>query len=395
MVDAQIMGDAHDGSLQAIEPPSGRYEYTLATDDASLAALRNDWQRLYSNAARPRLSQCFEWAKCAWECFGRQRGAKLHCLVARSNGEAVLIWPLIIRREYYVWSIARQLGMTSDYSGPLVHHDFANSDLIADAWAHLSRSAPCDVIWLLRVREDSPMHKTPLAGVVVIPGEPAPYVSFDEFKSWDDFCHSLSKNLREQLFRKRRRLEEMGTLRFEVMSVDDDHDSLLAWLFTRKQEWLADTGKPSPEMHALEIRDFCRVIVKTRTMPGRVLLQVLWLDDRPIAAGLISVDEHFLEDRISAFDLEYGKYSPGMIFLLYRLEWAFRHGLPFDFRPGTESYKKSWANRTCETYRYEFFKTGWGRMHLLLYRRVRGGRIGQLIRKAGVARERMRQGRSA
>lgn len=391
---AQFRLNEHRGGMTApikIQPeatPSGKPERPMpriepatdarcqiVTDGTALAALGAEWQALCRDATGYHFSQSFEWCLCGWQTIGQPRGRTLHTLIMREDGQAVLIWPMVLERRH-LWSILRPLGSeTTEYSRVLVADRPDAESLIAEAWRILRRTARADVAVLHNVQAGTPLHRV-IAADRSYRTELAQTTSSlqrADYRDWDSYYRTLSKSFRSELGRKRRRLAELGAFTIEQVTRDAERGQVLDWLLQHKLQWLARTGLDNPWLATAQYRDFLRAIIARPSPVGEIVMFAMRLDGRIVGAQLCGVDRVRLEGYIGAFDGEFGKYSPGQILLGHILKWAFECGLDIDFRIGDQSYKRSWINRESEAITYEIADSPRGALYIAARRAERLG----------------------
>lgn len=360
----------HPEDVQTSAEESDRYE--IVADPLALEALRSQWDALYQRAAQPYFSQSFPWCWTSWQIVGKPRGRCLHCLVARRNGRVVLIWPFVVHRAG-PWSLARPLGPeTSEYSDVLVEEGPQADARIAAAWQVLRRTCRCDIIALPLVRSTSKLHQT--LSVQATPAffetDPTSYVSRANFDTWEAYERSLGSDTRRKIARTRRRLKEKGELVFEPVVEPDQCEGVIDWILRQKQERLVETRLKNPWLHTPEYRSFLAAMASAPPAPsGRLIISVLRLDGAVIAADIARVDKTRIEGINKVFDPDFGPYGLGQMLQEDCLKWAFAQGRDFDFRLGSETYKRHWANGTCDVVSYEFANSAWGRTYVS-YRNV-------------------------
>ncbi len=151
---------------------------------------------------------------------------------------------------------------------------------------------------------------------------------------------------------KLNRLRREGDVRFDRRS---DADSITALLPTFFEQHIARrssvrSGAASGFVDGGR-RRFVERLVELLAPTGQLLLDVLWLDGRPLAFNLLLVDpdrrRHVLV--LLTFDLEVARHSPGLLLLRHTLEAtieAANDGVEIlDFSIGEHGYKYRFANR--------------------------------------------------
>jgi CelD/BcsL family acetyltransferase involved in cellulose biosynthesis len=138
-----------------------------------------------------------------------------------------------------------------------------------------------------------------------------PYVTIDG-TSWDKYEKGLSRNLRGDLRRRRRRLEEEGHLTLDVRDGTEGLDELLEEGFGVEGSGWKDAEGTSIKAHP-GVRRFYTEVAQWASEHGLLRLGFLRLDGRALA-----FDYCFEFDRIhymlkTGHDPAYGSFSPGKV----------------------------------------------------------------------------------
>jgi CelD/BcsL family acetyltransferase involved in cellulose biosynthesis len=335
--------------------------YEVVTDIAHFLELRSDWNALLEQVPQAYFSQSFDWCRVAWEQIAAPRRRRLHCIVAREGGRAVLIWPFVLSRRA-LWSFAYPLGSeTTEYTSPLVLDDSASDQRIEEGWNILRRSSCADVIFLPYVRADSPAHRILSKQRTALP--PALnrswFVNTKTVDNWEQYVASLKRSHRGDLRRTRRRLSELGMLSFEPAVDQNRCAAAIDWILAQKQEWLVRKSRENPWLRDIEYKNFL-IEMAGNSVGGSLIISVLRLDEKIIAAALARIDKVRAECLNTVYDRAYGKYGPGQLLIEECVKWAFEHDLIYDLRIGDEPYKGDWATDTCNTFNFDFANSKWG-----------------------------------
>ncbi len=345
---------------------SDRYE--IISEPRALEALKQDWDALYGRAAQPYFSQSFAWCWTSWQTVGKPRGRRLHCMVARQQSRAVLIWPFVVHR-LGPWSVARPLGPeTTEYTCVLVEDGPAASTRIENAWKTLRATCSADIIALPLVRSGSALQRllssdTTPAFVEI---DPTSYVSLNHYPDWDSYFQSLDAHMRKGLRRRRRRLEEIGSLVFEPMVPPGESPAAIDWVLRQKCERLGETRLHNPWMLTPEYRNFLVAMAVKPESAGRLFVSTLRLNNQIIAAEIYRRDKFRIEGLIPVFDPAFAAYGPSQILKEESLRWAFAQGCDYDLRLGKEPHKAIWVTGACDVVSYEFGGTRWGSTYVFL-----------------------------
>jgi len=170
--------------------------------------------------------------------------------------------------------------------------------------------------------------------------QPAPFVDWSRFGSWDEFLRGLRQQPRyraQDTQRRRRKVErEVGALRFVV------HDATAA-VFEKCLRW------KSAQYVATRIEDLFadeRNVELFRELRRRDLLTVsaLYAGERLAAVHIGVIFERRFCSWVPAYDPELRQYAPGRLLLEEILAYSHDSGhAQFDFLVGGEPYKFCYA----------------------------------------------------
>jgi CelD/BcsL family acetyltransferase involved in cellulose biosynthesis len=120
--------------------------WEIVGDAGALRALEGDWNALWERAGDAYATERFAWCWAAWTQVAQPLGRRLHCVVGRSGGRVVLIWPFVLFR-YALWKRARPLAPeVAEYSGVLVERDALADARVATAWQMLCTTGRPDAV---------------------------------------------------------------------------------------------------------------------------------------------------------------------------------------------------------------------------------------------------------
>jgi len=330
--------------------------------------LEREWRGLCNRVPDHYFTQGFDWCRASWEKIAEPRGRRLHCLVVRQDRRAVLIWPLVTYRQRF-WSIARPLGPeTTEYTAPLVEDGPHSAQWIAEAWRIVRKTSISDVIFLPYVRADSPLHRIISREEAAVPPriDKTSYINWDAYPDWDSYYHTLDRKERQGVSRRRRRLSELGTLTFRPMIDPHECPEVVDWMLAQKADWLRRTGRQSPWRDGDEYRRFLVALSSRTEGVPRMVISLLSLDGKFVAAALSRRDNARLEGVIIVFDPAYRQFGPGKILQEAVIRWACEQRLIFDYRIGAEAYKRHMSNGECDAISYAFANSLWGKAYFRL-----------------------------
>lgn len=165
----------------------------------------------------------------------------------------------------------------------------------------------------------------------------------------------LGRNRRYTLQRKTKCLRGAGRMAYSRATSPADIDAAFDSLVTlHQQRW--STGSSGGVFANERSKRFHREIVRVLSERGRVSIDLLWLDERPIA-GIYGFDyQGVYYFYLPGFDpAVLPKASPGLLLLYHRIEQSIPDGeRTVDLLQGAQPYKLEWSNdlRRSVTLRY-------------------------------------------
>ena len=383
---------------------SGAFAVELVTDPERFRSLKTEWDALWTRCGAKGIFQTFDCCLHMWEAIAQPEGRTLFCLVGWDHGRMVAVWPLTTQRRL-AWKVLRPLEATgAEYVNILIDSTIDAQSWIASAFQFAVRRSRCDFALLAYVRVGTELNRAlhlflssakgtdagpeagegtrcPLRGtldtVPVLRGflknstiEPdiGAYARLSEARDWESYYSSLSDRHRRNHESLRRRLANLGEVRFEIVEAGDPRCSgLIRWMLDQKKTWCERTNKKGHWVFSDHYRDFLTRLLSRPGTSSRAILLVLTLNSEPVAAKLGAITISLLELLIAGFDPRYAKYSPGMRLDEYWVRWAVEQKLDCDFGNGSERYKKFWSrDNIVETSRYLIPNSLWGRVFLQL-----------------------------
>jgi CelD/BcsL family acetyltransferase involved in cellulose biosynthesis len=334
---------------------SGRQpdRFEIVDNFDAFKCLKGDWEALSARISQLRFSQSFVWCCTSWEAVEGPRGRSLHCVVARNRGRAVLIWPFTLYRKSYL-VVAAPLGCVySEYPEPLVEPGPEAEQRIDAAWDVLRKRCGCDVITLRHVREGSAVHRLMCRNKEKpILRKANHYVKWRGHETWESYARTLSTmDLSSDTRRRQRRLEERGTVTFDVVE-GPECAPVIDWTLTEKVKQLARTNRRGPWLGSRAYRDLLIGGASRGGRWGRVAAFVLKFENQIIATQLARIDQSRIEALVMVYDGAFSRYGPGKTLQLASLRWAFERGLEFDLRGGDEPYKRRLATHETSVFNF-------------------------------------------
>jgi CelD/BcsL family acetyltransferase involved in cellulose biosynthesis len=186
--------------------------------------------------------------------------------------------------------------------------------------------------------------------------ERSPYVQLEG--DWEEFEGRLPGKRRADLRRRTRRLQELGTYRFEC----DDGSERLAELVNEGIEveaagWEGRDGTPIAASG--ETRQFYEQVASWAAGRGCLRLFFLRLDGKAIAFAYCLLHAGSLSVLKIGFDPSYARFAPGLLLTREMLAHSFESGLrTYEFLGRAEPYKLIWTRRCRDRVRLQAFPPG-------------------------------------
>ena len=325
-----------------------------------IADLKNDWKKLAQLGAEPfTYFQSFDWSYKWCEQFSSSNPGEVHdkpqVFVLRHEGRVAMILPLIINKSRAaVKVLVRMTDPLGQYTNLLHDPELFDVALGKQVIDMIKQTTSCDAIAMNHIPAESL-----LADIADGDGfrereeHKSSMLNLDLIEDWDEYSKTLSKSQRRTRKRKRKQLEEMGELRFEVHFADTaEYKHLVEECLKMKRVWLEETGRREGILHDEKTQEFLTGLDCETDAQGQhegALVMALLLDGVPIGLeiGMISNRDYY--SFLGAIDWKYNKYSPGVVQMEDSQKWAKDQGLRYyDFLGDPSQYKSSWTNVTSD-----------------------------------------------
>lgn len=299
-----------------------------------LDVVSDDWTRLADAAGNVFSTQ--EWASMWWRHFGAER--KL-CLIASrdSAGSVVALLPLYLNRSRPL-RVLRFLGHgAADQLGPVCAA--ADRERVARGLRQVLADRRWRADLLVGDRLGGAEGWTRRTRATVLLTEPSPTLAIDG-RGWEDFLASKSKNFRDQVRGRERKLAKSHDLSFRLSDRARLHEDMTTLLRLHSARWEDATTAFDAELEAFH-RDFASVALER----GWLRLWLAEVDGEPVAAwyGLRYAGcECFYQ---SGRDPAWDEHSVGFVLLAHTIRSAFEDGMrEYRFLRGGDAYKGRFAD---------------------------------------------------
>jgi CelD/BcsL family acetyltransferase involved in cellulose biosynthesis len=359
--------------MQKITP---KYHIKIVQDIAEFEKLESEWNMIAENSGHHVPFLCFDWFKIWLKYF--VKGNDLFILLVYDGDHPVAIAPLLFKSEKFRGFIkARKIELIGNVHSPIRNFIFKNQDDeekgrslrdIIDFFKGEYRD--WDVIELDSLPEEDRSIDI-LTKIVSRSGlKQRQYNCFgdwylDEINySGDEYIKGRPKNTRLELKRRKKRLEEIGQLEFQIGKDKDKLDYYInLYHEVRSKSW------KHPEMDILFQRDFRQLAAEK----GWLRFGFLFLNSSPIAVQLRIVSNGVAYFMDTVHDPNYNQFAPGSIlraeFTKYLIDVD--KVKEIDNLKGDEPYKKEWTPKRRERIGITMFNnTLKGQLLALLMTRV-------------------------
>jgi CelD/BcsL family acetyltransferase involved in cellulose biosynthesis len=306
----------------------------------AIAPLAPEWDQLVERAGTGPFSRP-GWFEAWWRAFGSGR---LEIAALRRDGELSAVLPLLRRR-----GLRRSLTNwhTPEFEVPAVDAP-ARAALFGRVLRHTRTPL---TLTLLTAGSPEASAFTAAARAARMPilahtAERSPYVPIEG--DWEHYLLTLPRRMRSELRRRRRRLEERGTLVLDVATGDTRLAELLDEGFAVETSgWKARAGTAivsRPDTLAFYTR-----VAAWAAQRGSLRLAFLRLDGRPLAFHFTIEEGGAAYQLKGGYDPGFREFAPGMLLIHDMLAWAFARGLDtYEFLGAEEEFKLDWTSGVRE-----------------------------------------------
>lgn len=347
-----------------------------------LEKLRPAWRSLQERTPHGSFFQSLEWLEVYWRHFGA--GQTLRVLVVLSAAEPVGILPLTVLPERTrvgtVRTLTYPLHAWASYYGPIGPDPRAT---LVSGLTHVCGSPPDWDLMELRWAGEGSSEQGHTADAMRAVGLQSCSTILDHTAvidlegTWDDFLARHSSKWRNNLFRSERRLSGHGWVRYqryrprgEAFGENDPRWDLYdACEEIAAQSWQGGSQSGTTLTHP-SVRPFFRDAHAAATRAGAVDLNLLWLDDRPLAFAY----NYHAAGRVFGLRAGYHSKLPhdgaGRVIFLHALRDSYQRGDKlYDLGVGYFDAKRFFLSRLVPVLRYSHFRPAVARTQILRIKR--------------------------
>ncbi len=247
-------------------------------------------------------------------------------------------------------------SMGAEYTEPLVEDGLDGPEvmeLLSSAWQCVRSRIAADILSMPQLKVGSGIHTViSRENPVDVETDFCYVVEWDkEWTDWDTYWRVISTghDSKQTRRRKRKKLEEQGELEFQILEASSETAAVIDWSLHHKRDWAERVNKRGSWLYSESYRNFLVALFSSKSACQNFAIFLLKINGTPIAAKLVAYNKKKLDWIITAFDAEWGRYSPGSLLDEYCVHWTFEKGLELDFGPGPVAYKKLWSNNNAIT----------------------------------------------
>ncbi len=333
-----------------------------------LETYRMVWNSLFQETREGTFFHSYEWFFNYWNHFGE--GKQMRVLVVSCEEKVIGILPLVVvtesTRAGRVRTLTYPLSDWGTFYGPIGSNPTATLQIGMKHIAETPRDWDLlDLRWVDQDGTDRGRTEQAMTAAHFAPhAQPWNQTAVVELNGdWDTYWKNRTKKWRANVRRSRRRLEELGTVRFVRYrpkgAIEGDGDprwDLFDDMITvAKMSWQSDSTTGTTICDE-EVYHFLRDTHAAAARTGKLDLNILYLNDRPVAFTYNYAHDGQVYGLRTGFDPELAEVSPGKVLLSFLIQDSFDRGdKVFDMGVGLFKYKREWATAYPVSYRYTFF----------------------------------------
>lgn len=286
-------------------------------------------------------------------------------VVLRSEGRAILIWPLLIERRGFV-TVASGAGTPiGQYDDFLLAPGADAKAALAGALDVLRKTHQPDLVVLERVRTDSALRsalgdRSPYCG-----GDAAPYVDLSHGVA-AVLANRKSSTVKHQRNRMNR-FAQSGSGGFMLARDPIEAEAWMLEALALKRDWLHDTGRLSrafiKQATGFCLTDLARTLTRPDTSPT-IVVSRLSVDMRTAAIEVGFWHHSNYHLYLRAFSPKFSKLGPGNILTQRILEWCAEQGIQrYDMLAPRSRNKSEWQTDEVGVFDYVLPMTLRGRLY--------------------------------
>lgn len=325
---------------------------TVYKELESFLTLREEWNELLDNSFTNTIFLRFEWLEAWLESMGGDRN--LFVVTIREENQLVLAAPFCFtKRAFGACTIAFLGDGYADLSDILVRRGYEYA--LTSLWTWLTRVSnfwdcldlkfvPEDMLLL---RDKNLFTQTKSIDISFKLKMSSPFLKIEN--QWRDH---LSRQYRQQIGRKRRRLEDSyGKLLVEIATTPNDVQLALDIFYSMHQQRWIGMKKDISNYAITSVRDQHQKLFMNLASSEYTFVMILKTQEKPVAVVINMIYEGRMYYCQPTFDPEFSKFSPSQLLIAELLDYCVVHNISvFDFLRGDEGYKFEWTADKIQLY---------------------------------------------
>jgi len=307
-------------------------------DFEGLEELKDLWNELLFSSEQNCIFLTHEWISSWWKCFSEDNSLEI-LIFKDEEGSLTGIAPFLIKNKTLSFIASQEV---SDYCDVITHKE-RKREFYENLLGYLKTNySDVAKIELMNLKASSP-------ALSILPSL-APEYGYSSFcteaevapllkllSSYEDYMKGLSKKNRHELRRKLKRIESLEGVKItKVTDTRELQSSLETFIALHKE------GSPSKERFWRKkgMSDFFQEVVYRFSLQKWVELNLLFHEDRIMAALLNFSYADTIYFYNVAFNKDYARYSPGLFLFNHCIKQAIsERKRKVDFLRGREKYK--------------------------------------------------------
>lgn len=324
--------------------------------------LEDSWNTLFEKISEDRVHLSFEWFRCWWEAFGKNR--KLFTFVITDNNEVIFIAPLCITEDKLRGLKAKKISFMANGIAPSC--DFISENLNEELLNLLiekifSLSDFWDVLEFQLIFRNSITYKL-LTRILqkrnygITDSIKSPYIEING--TWDNFLSNKSPKFRKALRNKINRADKSGDIKTERVNNKEDLNKALQDVFyVSSRSWKEKQGTSITS--SLATKTFYQKITENMGNKGCIEIWVMKKGGEPIAIEYHLKFKGTVYPIRADFDEDYRNLSPGSVLEYSILKDIFTNKTAkvYDTCGHTYKYLLNWSDELREYYNFQVFNS--------------------------------------
>ena len=312
--------------------------------------LANIWKN-FEKISFHHIFQKYDWVECWQKEIGEKKyGFSPQIFEIKENNETVFLLPLGLRKYLNIIILECLGGIQSDYHSPLISKKISKNKTKQKAIFDfiLDNLPKHDILILSNQPKFISLAENHIFKIGKINAIDSYSLQMNEI-DYDIFLKDiLSKKIKNDTNRQKKRLSELGILKFHVVESQKEAEYYFNLLVEHKSKKYKETSAFNifSDKH---FYNFYNNIVNVKKYGYFSQFSILTLNKEVIALHMGFYSDDIFYYILPSYNSNYFKYSPGRILLDYLVEWSFKKKIRvFDFCLGAEKYKSDWTNDTMK-----------------------------------------------